>query len=146
MSEAFAAFNAGSSSIKFSVFLAEHGSLALACHGQIENIDTEPHFFANDREGRLIREKHLGGGKAYVEVLRTMIAWLESNLQPARLVAIGHRVVHGGNVFHQPVVVTPEVLNQLEELVPLAPLHQPHSILVMRTLAVLHPGLPQVAC
>ena len=146
MSQAFAAFNAGSSSIKFSVFQAEHGSLALACHGQIENIDTQPHFIANNREGKLLCEKHLGGDKPYAEVLGMMIAWLESNLKPARLVAVGHRVVHGGNLFHEPVLVTSKVLDQLDELVPLAPLHQPHNILMMRTLADLHPQLPQIAC
>ncbi|HEX7641593.1 MAG TPA: acetate/propionate family kinase [Burkholderiaceae bacterium] len=146
MSQAFAAFNAGSSSIKFSVFQAEHGSLALACHGQIENIDTHPHFVANNREGNLLCEKHIGSDKPYENVLAMMIAWLEDNLRPNKLMAVGHRVVHGGNLFHEPVHVTPEVLKQLEELVPLAPLHQPHSILMMRTLAALHPDLPQVAC
>ncbi len=146
MSQAFAAFNAGSSSIKFSVFLAEHGSLALACHGRIENIDTQPHFIANDREGQLLSEKTLDGDKPYEEVLAMMIAWMEDKLKPARLVALGHRVVHGGNLFHEPVTVTPKVMDELEKLVPLAPLHQPHSILMMRTLAALHPHLPQVAC
>jgi len=146
MSQAFAAFNAGSSSIKFSVFQLEHGNLALACHGQIENIDTTPHFVASDREGKLLSEKYLSGNKVYEEVLAMMIAWLEPNLRPAKLAAVGYRVVHGGNRFHEPVVVTSEVLDELEQLIPLAPLHQPHSILMMRTLAALHPDLPQVAC
>ncbi|HEX8956035.1 MAG TPA: acetate/propionate family kinase [Burkholderiaceae bacterium] len=146
MSQAFAAFNAGSSSIKFSVFQEEHGSLALACHGQIENIDAHPHFVANNREGHLLCEKYIGSDKPYEEVLAMMIEWLESNLRPNKLAAVGHRVVHGGNLFHEPVIVTTEVLGQLEGLVPLAPLHQPHSILMMRTLAALHPALPQVAC
>jgi acetate kinase len=146
MSDAFAAFNAGSSSIKFSVFLAEHGSLALACHGEIGNIDTQPHFTAWNRSGQLLHEKYLGGNKPYDEVLQMMTSWLESNLRPARLVAVGHRVVHGGNQYREAVVVTPKVLDELEKLIPLAPLHQPHSILMMRTLADLHPGLPQIAC
>jgi acetate kinase len=128
------------------VFQVEHGSLALACHGEIENIDTQPHFTARNREGQLLNEKYLGGDKPYQEVLAMMIAWLESSLRPAKLVAVGHRVVHGGNQFHKPVAVTPAVLDDLEKLVPLAPLHQPHNILMMRTLAALHPQLPQVAC
>src|SRR5438046_7283514 len=62
------------------------------------------------------------------------------------LAAVGHRVVHGGNTYVQPIRITPEVLRDLEQLVPLAPLHQPHNLEAIRALAALGPGIVQVAC
>lgn len=146
MTNAFAAFNAGSSSVKFSVFQELPDGLTLTCHGQIESVDTMPHFVVNSQDGSLLCDQHLKAGTSYEAALGIMTEWLEAHLHPAKLVAIGHRVVHGGNVFNEPVVVTAKVLRQLDQLVPLAPLHQPHNIFVLRALLRLHPELPQVAC
>ena len=146
MSNAFAAFNAGSSSVKFSVFQELPEGLTLTCHGEIESVDSTPHFVVKDQDGAVLCNQHLEIGIGYETVLATMTTWLEAHLHPARLVGIGHRVVHGGNLFIAPVVVTGAVLEQLERLVPLAPLHQPHNIFVLRTLMQLHPELPQIAC
>ena len=77
--------------------------------------------------------------------LHTAGSWLrdELNIHP---IAVGHRVVHGGPEFDQPVLVTEEVLHRLERYVPLAPLHQPHNLAPIRSIMVNRPGLPQVAC
>jgi acetate kinase len=77
--------------------------------------------------------------------LLTAGAWLrdELNIHP---VAVGHRVVHGGPEFDQPVLVTKDVLHRLEQYIPLAPLHQPHNLAPIRTVMAGLPGLPQVAC
>jgi acetate kinase len=63
-----------------------------------------------------------------------------------RLVGIGHRVVHGGLAYTEPVRLTPEVLAKLERLVPLVPLHQPHNLAPIRLMLERRPELPQVAC
>ena len=62
------------------------------------------------------------------------------------MIAAGHRVVHGGVRYASPVRVTPEVMQELETLVPLAPLHQPHNLEPIKALAKRRPALPQVAC
>jgi acetate kinase len=62
------------------------------------------------------------------------------------LVAVGHRVVHGGPVYSEPVVIDGPTLKALTAFVPLAPLHQPHNLAPIRALASDHPGLTQVAC
>lgn len=142
---AFAAFNAGSSSIKFSVFLEQSHELVLTWHGQIESIDTHPHFVVRDAAGTVRHDATLDSATPYPAIVGTLIDWIEHHLQPARLVAVGHRVVHGGDLFHGPALVTSAVLDQLDRLAPLAPLHQPHNLLVMRTMAALHPQLVQVA-
>jgi acetate kinase len=71
--------------------------------------------------------------------------WLRS-LQGLDLVAVGHRVVHGGPTFSRPMFLNQEVVSQLERYVPLAPLHQPNNLAPIRSLMENRPGLPQVAC
>ena len=71
--------------------------------------------------------------------------WLRET-QSVDLVAVGHRVVHGGPDYDQPVLVTPRCLSDLERYVPLAPLHQPNNLAPIRALLARRPDLPQVAC
>jgi acetate kinase len=78
--------------------------------------------------------------------LGAAVDWVERHLAPARLAAIGHRVVHGGNAHAGPALVTPALLAELATLAALAPLHQPHNLAAIEAMAHLHPGLPQVAC
>jgi acetate kinase len=75
-----------------------------------------------------------------------LAAWLRSTYQGGRLVGVGHRVVHGGPRFSGPTVITREVLAQLKELTPLAPLHQPHNLAPIETILARMPDVPQVAC
>ncbi len=64
----------------------------------------------------------------------------------ARVLGVGHRVVHGGVRYAQPVRLTPQILADLRELVPLAPLHQPYNLAAIEAVFERLPDVPQVAC
>ncbi len=141
--------NAGSSSFKFCVFAAESGRLELALRGQAEGLYTSPRFVAKTAGGTLISEKAWGEGvklghDGAIEHLRLFLT--EHRAGKGRLVGVGHRVVHGGLKYSQPVRVDAEVLANLEKLIPLVPLHQPHNLAPIRLVLKLMPDVPQVAC
>ncbi len=141
--------NAGSSSIKFAVFEIVAGSEPVSLsHGQIEGIGTAPHFLARDKSGAVLPQYHWPGNAAvtHEEVLTELLRWIDAHLDGARLMAAGHRVVHGGRKLIAPAQLTDAVIAELESLVPLAPLHQPHSLSAIKALARLRPNLVQVAC
>lgn len=141
--------NAGSSSIKFSLYVSTDGEEPrLTCSGQVEGIGTHPHFVAKDPTGETIEESiwQEGAGIRHAKVLSFLIPWLVEHLDGAELIGAGHRVVHGGTRYAAPVRVTPEILADLETLIPLAPLHQPHNLATIQAVAEVHPELPQVAC
>ena len=148
MSEAIAVLNAGSSSIKFSLFAVRDDTEELIVRGQIESLHTAPRFVAKDREGEVLAEKsweegtNLGHGGA----LDHLIAYVQAEFSDCHLLGIGHRVVHGGLDYTHPVRLDPQVLATLEQLVPLVPLHHPHNLAAVRLLLERRPGLPQVAC
>ncbi|MEO9190767.1 MAG: acetate/propionate family kinase [Acetobacteraceae bacterium] len=148
MPGAILALNAGSSSIKFGLFEVRKGlGLRLMSKGGIEGVGGDPHFTATDAAGLMLDDKHWRGkDAAYDAMLSALLAWAEGHVQPDTLAAVGHRVVHGGSRFTEPVRLTADVLQQLDALTPLAPLHQPHSLAPIRALMALRPGLPQVAC
>ena len=145
MSDAILVLNAGSSSIKFSLF----GDLTLIAGGQAEAIQTKPRFVARDAAGKQVAEKQwptdtkLGHGGALAHI----VDWLKATYgKDHRLAAVGHRVVHGGADYSAPVLVDGGVLAKLERFCPLAPLHQPHNLAPIRSLLERSPQLPQVAC
>jgi acetate kinase len=148
MAEAIVVLNAGSSSIKFSLFLVRGDELDLDQRGQIEGIYTAPHFVAQDRSGKLAAEKSWGEGSelGHAGALEYLVAYVRKGLANDRLVGVGHRVVHGGLEYTQPVRLNADVLAALEKFVPLAPLHQPHNLAPIRLLLERAPELPQVAC
>jgi acetate kinase len=88
--------------------------------------------------GNVIRD----GGSALVYVNQ----WLRATFDGAHIVGVGHRVVHGGTRHAGPAIVTPELLAELRELVPLAPLHQPYNLAAIEAVAERLPDVPQVAC
>jgi len=148
MTDAILVLNAGSSSIKFSVFLVEQDQLKLNLNGQIEGLFTSPRFLAKSTDGTVISEKAWGEGvklghDGAIEHLRVFLGELRGKLRP---VGIGHRVVLGGLKYFQPVRVNAQVLADLEQLVPLVPLHQPHNLAPIRLLLQRMPDVPQVAC
>ena len=146
MPEAVLTINAGSSSIKFALF-ETGGSLPLVSRGQIEGIGTAPHFIAKAASGEVLAEQRWHErGAEHEALLGTLLEWVEAHLGRESLVAIGHRVVHGGVDYVWPGRVTPGVLDKLERLVPLAPLHEPHNLSPIRAIAAIRPNLPQVAC
>lgn len=142
--------NAGSSSIKFSVF-AGAGELVERLHGEVEGLGPGPERLrAYDAEGRLLVDLDPGAARGaeltHQEALGVLLDWLETQGLHEEMAAAGHRVVHGGTEYAGPVRVDATVLERLEALVPLAPLHQPHNLAAIRALARLKPGLPQIAC
>src|SRR5215467_8798314 len=148
MADAIAVLNAGSSSIKFSLFLVRNDELELEQRGQIEGIYTSPHFIAQDRAGKRATEKSWGEGVnlGHAGALEYLVAHLRAGLSGDRLIGVGHRVVHGGLEYSQPVRLDSSVLHALEKFVPLAPLHQPHNLSPIRLLLERLPEVPQVAC
>ncbi|HTR58697.1 MAG TPA: acetate/propionate family kinase [Casimicrobiaceae bacterium] len=148
MPDAIAVLNAGSSSIKFSLFAESGRALDLIARGQTEGIYTAPRFAARDRDGKTLGDKSWGEGVklGHDGALDHLVAFLRSQLGQSRLAGVGHRVVHGGLEYSRPVRVDAKVLSALEKYVPLAPLHQPHNLAPIRTLLARAPELPQVAC
>ncbi len=143
--DCIAVLNAGSSSIKFALYDA--GDEGLLLHGQIENLGDAPHLMLRDAAGKTVSEHRWNAGEldydaAVGEILRITGAALGDR----KMAAVGHRVVHGGMKFVAPVRVDDGVLAELQKLVPLAPLHQPHNLAPIRAIMKQSPGLPQVAC
>lgn len=143
-SDAVLVLNAGSSSIKLSLFRAQSGNLALDWHGELEGIGTAPHFHAKGPDGGQIADEKLAKGLA--DPIGWVLDWIDDHLGSAKLIACGHRVVHGGADHAAPERIDSKLLALLEELVPLAPLHQPVNIAPIRAIQAARPGLPQVAC
>jgi acetate kinase len=139
--------NAGSSSIKFSVFeTAPDGALTAAVHGQVEGIGAAPRLEAEDAGGRRITGETIAA-KDHDGAIAAIHAWFAVHTGGAAVFAgVGHRVVHGGLTYAEPVLIDSRVLAGLEALTPLAPLHQPHNIAAIRAVAASAPGVPQVAC
>jgi acetate kinase len=146
MTDAILVLNAGSSSIKFSLFAARGDDLALDVRGQIEALSTAPRFVAKDAASEVISERSWSEGAKLGEAFDHLVAFLREELRDVHLLGVGHRVVHGGLEYTEPVRIDPTVLAQLEELIPLAPLHQPHNLRPIRSLLERRPELAQVAC
>ena len=148
MDEYTLVLNAGSSSLKFCVFVrSEDREWKVAARGQIEGIGTMPRLSAKDAEGETLAKEDLGtavvDGHSAIEALAS---WLRSKWAGSRVLGVGHRVVHGGVQFAQPVVLTRQILNDLSELIPLAPLHQPYNLAAIEAVFNHLPEVPQVAC
>jgi len=140
--------NAGSSSLKFSMF-AEHGARTmLLVRGHAEGLSTSPRFIAKSAEGVVLEEKAWGDGVSlgHEGAVEHLVGFLRGRLAQHRLVGVGHRVVHGGLEYVKPARVNAGVVAALEKFVPLAPLHQPHNLAPIKTLLARQPDVPQVAC
>jgi acetate kinase len=148
MADLILVLNAGSSSLKFRGYDAGGSAPRLVVRGQIEGLGTAPHFTVSNADGDRQEEKRWPPGTQlnHDGAVGYIGDFLRSHGEGHRLVAAGHRVVHGGVRFTQPTLVTPEVIDELAALAPLAPLHQPHNLAPIRALAQRRPDLPQVAC
>jgi acetate kinase len=140
--------NAGSSSLKFCVFQRPEGEAwRLETRGQIEGIGTRPRLSAKDGTGAAVADQPLDATVMNAaSALESLAAWLRSRYGRARVLGVGHRVVHGGARFTGPTLVTPEVMQELRDLIPLAPLHQPYNLAAIDAVSERLPGVPQVAC
>lgn len=142
--------NAGSSSIKFTVYqkVVSTGQLVTDAAGQIDGIGSQPGFTVRSAEGVLLIERMLSDDETHnhTEAINIILSWLWEYFGNGTLLAVGHRVVHGGQTYSAPVLIDATVLAKLETLIPLAPLHQPHNLATIRVLLESMPSLPQVAC
>ena len=148
MRDAIAVLNAGSSSIKFSLFAQVGNDLELTLRGQAEGLQTAPRFVAKSTHGETLSTHAWADGSllGHDAALEHIVAFLREKLQGLRLKGIGHRVVHGGMKYALPIRVDHAVLQDLQQFVPLAPLHQPHNLTPIRLMLERSPELPQVAC
>ena len=149
--------NAGSSSLKFSIYrrpeAANRGGGASAplwtvdLRGQIDGIGTSPRFTAKDGSDARVADDRLAQGLDGRGAFDALASWLRARYGgDARVLGVGHRVVHGGAKYARPTIVTTEVLTDLRALVPLAPLHQPYNLAAIDAVSERLPGVPQVAC
>ena len=137
-------FNAGSSSLKFALFKSG-GELIAGAKGVIEETISAPHMITRDTTDRVTSDRRWAEGTSFIELVKDVIAWAEKECGTA-LSAVGHRVVHGGPQHAKPQIVTGALLAELDTLIALAPLHEPHNIAPIRVLQELNPALPQIAC
>lgn len=147
--KAVSSINAGSSSIKFALFDVESGSaLHRLIRGKIEGIGTAPRMIVRDADGVAMAERRWAAGSDldHAALLGHLFDWAAGALGAAEVIGIGHRVVHGGTAYVSPVLVDRDVLDGLERLCALAPLHQPHNLAAIRAVAALAADIPQVAC
>jgi len=147
MSQQILTINAGSSSLKFALFDADAKDCAAI--GMIDGLGTDPNFVMKDGIGSKLLSDALEGDHFVADhagALRTVLAAVAEHFPDDRIVAVGHRVVHGGLAHSAPVVVDDGILRQLSDLVPLAPLHQPHNLSGIEAAKTAFPGVPQVAC
>lgn len=148
MHQAILVVNAGSSSIKYSLFsltTSHPSALNLVYQGNVMGIGTHPHFSINDAQGQCLIKQDLQTVD-HEQAFTLFLDWLEARADDLHLAVVGHRVVHGGGIFTTPVQISDAVLAQLTQLIPLAPLHQLHNIAPIKILRKLRPDLLQVAC
>lgn len=151
--------NSGSSSLKFALFSAPEAqnddlaSLELRYRGQVAELasddDSTPEVSLENGQGEAIKvsgDTQLPKSTAHQDALSWLLDWIEEQPDLEELDVVGHRVVHGGHKFHTPVVLDEAKINELDDLSPLAPLHQPYCLEPVKRLAELRPELTQVAC
>jgi len=149
MKQGILTINAGSSSIKFALFPLDHPiSPEAEVSGQIDGIGTETtRMTAKNRAGERIADQLLEGGKVnHAQAFDALLKWFTASHANWQIVAVGHRVVHGGERYSQPTVIDDTVLGHLQSFIPLAPLHEPHNVAGIIALQALLPSVPQIAC
>jgi len=149
MSACLLVINAGSSSIKFTLYgLTEDTDLAVEINGQVAGVGAQGQFTASDAAGNKLIDQQLPPHVValHSQAFEVIYHWLLGYLQGRTLLAVGHRIVHGGQFYAAPSLINDQVFEHLEALIPLAPLHQPHNLAPIRELQKLLPTLPQVAC
>lgn len=133
--------NAGSSSLKFSAYRVGDDDPERALAGQVERLGPAARMIikGTDEAKELGATDHKGA-------LAQILTALENHIGPAKVTAVGHRIVHGGTDFVAPTKLTPEVLEKLRVLTPLAPLHQPHNLACVDAAISAFPDAIQIGC
>lgn len=149
MTPVFIVLNAGSSSLKFQIFDVENDAdPSVIFKGLFEGLGTSAHFLVRDGAGKTLAEKSWAPDEklGHEGAVMHLVSWLRAHQEGRKLVAVGHRVVHGGETFAGPVLIDESVLSSLDALIPLAPLHQPHNLAPIKIVRRRLPSIPQVAC
>ncbi len=147
MADAVLVLNSGSSSTKFGLFDVAAAEPALLCKGLLDEHEAKPRMVVKGPAGEdLFETSKQAPDKAGGHLFADVLAFIEDRLGGRSPRAAGHRIVHGGPDHSGPVVLTNDIIAQLEALTPLAPLHQPRCLAPVRTLAAIQPGLTQIAC
>ena len=148
MTGATLVLNAGSSSLKFAVYPEQRDAPPLL-RGKIEGIGNRPRMSARDAKGTSVKQAdliQLNPNAVHDELIPLLIDWLNARKGGVTITAAGHRVVHGGQFHTGPALVSETLLNELDYLARLAPLHQPHNLAAIRCIAATSPDMPQIAC
>jgi acetate kinase len=149
MNKVLLVINAGSSSIKFAIYQQDSSSkLIVDANGQIDGIGSQPNFTVKRHQGDVLVDRTLSADEAdnHTGAMCIIHSWVMEYLVDGALLAVGHRVVHGGQYYSAPVLIDAKILTELESLNSLAPLHQPHNLSTIRAFQEIMPTLPQVAC
>ncbi len=148
MTELLLTLNAGSSSVKFAVFSVSDKTTSALARGQVEGLGGAAVFHAKMiATGERVDTPLAEATEAtHGTALTAILNWIDTAFPQAPVIALGHRVVHGGSEFSAPCLIDDKVLDDLRRLVPLAPLHQPHNIAGIEAARAAFPGKPQVAC
>ena len=136
--------NAGSSSLKFSLYANAEGEPRRLCGGAFSDLDGQPRFTASAADRAAAEDRP--GIRGHARALRYLFAWLAREYPESPVEAAGHRIVHGGPDFAEPTRLDAEVLARLRTFIPLAPLHMPHNLALVDALRARWPDMPQVAC
>ncbi|KXV14719.1 acetate kinase [Acetobacter malorum] len=145
MQDVIIVFNSGSSSLKFTVYdKADSQKATVLLNGEIEQNPKGARFHAKNHDGVVLAQEEWP--ETGLAIFDHLFHWLEQFAQKGRVVAAGHRVVHGGADFLEPVKITPEILNKLDQLTPFDPLHQQATLAPAKAIAQRRPDLLQVAC
>lgn len=143
MNNVILVINAGSSSIKFSLFHFE--GLKLISYSEIQDIFQSATFSSFNNKHELTFKKKLNSN-GYESSLKFFFDWFKNASEIMTLKGVGHRIVHGGLEFSQPVQINNEIIEKLTKLIPLAPLHEPHNIEAIKIIADIYPNIIQVGC
>jgi acetate kinase len=138
--------NCGSSSLKFALY-SMNSVESISMSGSFEKIGLSAgSFHVKSAAGNTLDKIDLRI-LDHESAIEKLFEWLETNHYPAeKLDAVGHRFVHGGVRFTKPAIITPEVLQNLKELIPLAPDHLPQEISTIEIIGKNHPGIEQILC
>jgi acetate kinase len=149
MNKFLAVINAGSSSIKFAIYrLDSSAQLTIDANGQIDSIGNLPNFKVTRPFGEVLVDSPLPVKEVttHIAAINIIHSWLLAYIVDGKLLAVGHRVLHGGQNYLAPVLINADVLKDLESFIHLAPLHQPHNLAAIHAFQEIMPTLPQVAC
>ena len=139
--------NAGSSSIKFAIFSVsksfEH--IEKIYTGMVDKVLINPEMCIYDFQKSLVLSKKFNLS-SYEAVVADFIDTLNKFLVKYKLIAVGHRVVHGGMDYLNPVLIDDTVIENLTKLIPLAPLHEPYNLKLITSIRNIFPDLKQTAC